>query len=260
MSHVKRQTVIVGNWKMNKTIAETVDFIASFIPLMKNSAAQILLAVPYTAIRSAAESALDTDIFIGAQNVSDAEEGPFTGEISASMLIEAGAQFVIIGHSERRRLFHEDNQLVNRKVLHSLKDDLYPIVCVGETLKEREAGKTHEILQQQIEESLKGLSKEQMEFLMIAYEPVWAIGTGKSATPEIAQEAMLYCRELIAKSWGQAVAEKIVILYGGSINVENAGVLLEQKDIDGLLVGGASLNVETFGQIVNNQKINIVRK
>lgn len=252
-----RSVVVTGNWKMHKNISETTQFIKELAPRVRESSARILLAVPYTAIFSAAHEACKTNIEIGSQNLSDSEEGAFTGEISARMLKEAGAQFVIIGHSERRRFFHETNELVNKKIRRALHNHLLPTVCIGETLEQREAGKTNQVLQSQIEESLKGLMPQEVMKLILAYEPVWAIGTGKNASPEMAQEVHAFCREVLTRRWGQETAEKIVIQYGGSVKADNARTLLDQQDIDGLLVGGASLEIESFSKIINAQNVNI---
>lgn len=248
-----RPTVITGNWKMYKTIPEATAFIQELIPLVKKATVQVYLAVPFTALRAAADCAKKSPIVIGAQNMHDATEGAFTGEIAGRMLKDAGARFVILGHSERRRLFKESNAFINRKVKRALAEGLQPVVCIGETLEEREANQTEEVLSRQLLESLADVTDEQLEQLMIAYEPVWAIGSDRPATPEIAQEVQAQCRKKMAQQWGKAVAEKIVIQYGGSVNPENAHALLKQPDIDGLLIGGASLSVATFSEIINEE-------
>lgn len=253
-----RPLVITGNWKMYKTIQEATEFIKKLAPLVENSSAQVLLAVPFTAIKAAAEIAKGTKIAIGAQNMNDATEGAFTGEIAGRMLKDAGADFVIIGHSERRKLFHETDEIINKKVKRAHKDGLKTIVCIGETEKERGEGRTEEVLKTQLSRSLAEISAEEMKNIIIAYEPVWAIGTNQTATPEIAESAHRYCRNLLLEIWGEEVAERTVIQYGGSVKPDNAPSLLEQPDIDGLLVGGASLSPEIFVQIVNTEvaKIN----
>lgn len=243
--------IIVGNWKMYKTRSEAQQFIRTLASLIGPApSARVFIAVPFTAIQAASEAAKGTPIVIGAQNMHDEEEGAFTGEISVNMLQDAGARFVILGHSERRQLFHEDDAFIHRKLKRALKHKLNPILCVGETQEQRERGKTREVLLRQLEEGLKGLKGEELHALTIAYEPVWAIGTGKTATPQIAQEAHAICREILkAKN-----ADKTAILYGGSVKPENAQDLLDEPDINGALVGGASLNVQTFAQIILREK------
>jgi triosephosphate isomerase len=254
MTQTKKSIVIAGNWKMYKSIQETVQYIKELAPLVENSRAEVYLAVPYTAIHAASEASKGSKIIIGAQNMHDAIEGAFTGEISAGMLIEAGARFAIIGHSERRQIFKESNEFVNRKVKRALQAGIQPILCVGESLQDRLNGKTQAILIDQLEGSMANLTKDQVSCLILAYEPVWAIGTGETATPEMAQESHEYCRGFIAKGWGDEIAKKIVIQYGGSVKAENAAILLDQKDVDGLLVGGASLSASTFSKIVHAAK------
>lgn len=247
----KREIIIVGNWKMYKTAKEAVRFLKEFAPLIKNAIAKTYLAVPFTVIEAAAKHVKEDSISIGAQNMHDATEGAFTGEIAAEMLLEAGAKFVVLGHSERRKLFHEDNAFINRKVHRALLAGLQPILCVGETLAQREGGETAELLVSQISEGLTGVTAEQLERIILAYEPVWAIGTHQSATPEMAEEAHQICRNAIAKVWSEESAKKISILYGGSVKPETSLALLREPDIDGLLVGGASLSAENFSKIVN---------
>ena len=232
-----RTRVIAGNWKMYKTVPEAVEFVKTLAPLVADSQAEVWVAVPYTAIAAAAEVAAGTNIRIGAQNMNDASEGAFTGEIAARMLVDAGASFVLVGHSERRHLFGESDAFVNRKVKRALADGLRPIVCVGETLEQRDAGQTAEVLKEQVAGSLSGVDGN----FVLAYEPVWAIGTGRSATPEEAQKEHALLRDLVGDHQ---------ILYGGSVKPENASALLAQPDIDGLLVGGASLSPESFAKIV----------
>lgn len=249
----KRPEVIVGNWKMYKTIEESVDFIEKLTPLVSESEPFVYLAAPFTALQATSKASEGTKIVVGAQNMNDATEGAFTGEVAASMLLDVGAKFVILGHSERRQLFGETSSFVNKKVKRSLAEGLKPIVCVGETLEERESGKTEEIVMQQISESLEGISTEELEKILIAYEPVWAIGTGRTATPKEAQEVHAFQRHHIGEVWGKVAADKIGILYGGSVKPANARELMQQNDIDGLLVGGASLSPESFGSIINYQ-------
>lgn len=247
-----RPVVIAGNWKMYKTGEQAKKFISELTPLIKNSSALIYLAVPFTAIKSAVEQAKNSAITIGAQNMHDATEGAFTGEISASMLVEAGAKFVILGHSERRKIFNESDDFINKKMVRALKEKLQPILCIGETLAEREQDKTEQVLESQLAGCLKDIDKKDLKNLIIAYEPVWAIGTNQTATPEMAQEAHLLCRKWLSEKYGEEFAQSIVIQYGGSVKPENAGTLLKMPDIDGLLVGGASLTVESFSKIINS--------
>jgi len=244
-----RPMFVVGNWKMYKTAREATDYIEDLIPLVEGSKANIFLSVPFTSIAPAAQYAKDTNIAIGAQNMNDAREGAFTGEIAGLMLKEAGAAFVILGHSERRHVFGETNALIHRKVLRALQDDLQPILCVGETLKEREAGKTEKILKEQIFTALDGVPKEDADSLILAYEPVWAIGTGKTATDRFIQEAHAFIRSCLSELFGKKKADEIPILYGGSVKPENAGEIAALKDVDGVLVGGASLDPKTFAEI-----------
>lgn len=256
----KRPVVITGNWKMHKTVKETVEYIRLLVPLVSESSAKILLAVPYTCLAFAAQAAEGTNIQIGAQNLCEREEGALTGEISALMLKEAGAQFVLIGHSERRQFFHETDQIVNKKIKRALKEGLIPTLCIGESAAEREAGRAQAILAHQLAQGLEGLSEAHVLKVMIAYEPVWAIGSSQAATPEVAEEMQLFCRQNLAQKWGYQIADRLVIQYGGSVKSENAKSLLEQPDIDGLLIGNASLSVESFSKIVNssqNAKIRI---
>lgn len=243
--------LIVGNWKMYKTMKEARDFIVELEPFVMKCEAKVMLAVPFTALSTAVEASRKSRVAIGAQNMHDAPEGAFTGEISAIMLKEAGAQFVILGHSERRQLFNESNEFIQRKVKSALKAGLTPILCVGETEKEREAGKTEQVLLKQLSDCLKELSSEEAERTILAYEPVWAIGTGKTATPEIADQAHAFCRKFYQDKWGEELAKKCTILYGGSVKPESAEALLEMPNINGALVGGASLKVASFVQIIN---------
>lgn len=249
-----RSVVIAGNWKMYKTLAQAITFVDELIPLVADALARVYLAVPFTAINPCTEKADDSNIVIGAQNMYDASEGAFTGEIGARMLIDAGAKFVLLGHSERRRYFHETNEFINKKMIRAVSEGLQPILCIGETLQEHEEGKMEEVLSEQLSGCLAGLKAMQLENLILAYEPVWAIGTDKTATPEEAQTAHQFCREHVAQLLGEELANKLVIQYGGSVKPENASELLDQPDIDGLLVGGASLSVDSFSKIVNSYK------
>lgn len=250
MKDSQRPIIITGNWKMYKTIEQTVEFVQTLAPLVENVAPLVYLAVPFTAIKAAADQAKETKIVIGAQNMHDASEGAFTGEIAGKMLVEAGARFVILGHSERRILFKETNDVINRKMKRAISDRLQPVLCIGETQQEREAGLTPQVLTTQLTECLAGIKSEQLKDLIIAYEPVWAVGTDLAATPEIAEQAHKICREWLIDQYNEKLAESTVIQYGGSVKPENASAFLEQLDIDGLLVGGASLSAETFSKII----------
>lgn len=251
--NVFRPTVVVGNWKMYKTVEEALHFVETLTPLIQESQVLVYIAVPFTALGPVSKKVqeLSAPIKVGAQNMHDASFGAFTGEIAAPMLKELGAQFVILGHSERRRIFGETDAFIQKKVEKAFQEKLQPLVCIGETLEEREQGRTEEVLNQQIEGCLGNFSDKIFDTLILAYEPVWAIGTGKVAKPEEAESAHSFCREIIAKKWGEDKANRISILYGGSVKPDNASLLLEEPDIDGFLVGGASLDVESFNQIVH---------
>jgi len=257
MPQVHRPTIIVGNWKMHKTIAEAKSFIKDLASTVNRSQVAIWLAVPFTAIQASVEAAAQTKIIVGAQNVHECEFGAFTGEISCDMLKEAGAQFVIIGHSERRNLFHETDDCVNKKIKLALKHGLCPILCIGETLEQHQNRQTHLVLEQQLKEGLKDISRAEMEKLVLAYEPVWAIGTSQTATPEQAETVHKFCREFMSRHCTAEVANKLVILYGGSVKPDNAGALLAEPDVDGLLVGGSSLSVDSFRKIIESYNINV---
>ncbi len=231
--------IIAGNWKMHKTIEEATLFLKALIPHISKARAQIMIAPPFTAIAECCKTVKGTKILIGGQNMGDAEEGAYTGEISGRMLKEAGASFVILGHSERRTIFGETDELINRKVLRALSDGLTPILCIGETQEQRQKGKSAAVLKNQLDGCLRGFSSGN---LIIAYEPIWAIGTGKTATPEMAQEMHGVIR--------QHLGQRLPILYGGSVKPANIESLLIQPDIDGALIGGASLEVEAFAKMV----------
>jgi triosephosphate isomerase len=249
---VMRRAVIAGNWKMYKTGAEARAWFESFRPLVANSShCEIVVAPAFTALHTAVEAARGSAITISAQNAYWEAEGAFTGEISMSMLVEAGCRSVILGHSERRQFFGETDATVQKKVKAALAAGLTPIVCVGELLGEREAGQTEAVLKRQFEGSLGALTAEEFSRILLAYEPVWAIGTGRTATPEIAAQAHSYLRGLAASSFSPEQASKVRILYGGSVKRENIRGLMAHPDIDGALVGGASLDPAQFAGIVN---------
>ena len=247
-----RKPVIAGNWKMYKTQAEARAFFAAFKPLVAAANhCEIAIAPPFTALAAAVEAARGSAVWIAAQDVYWASEGAFTGEISPLMLLEVGCRGVIIAHSERRQFFGETNETANRKVKAALAVGLVPILCVGESLVEREAGETQAVLEQQFHGSLAALTPTEFSRIIVAYEPVWAIGTGRTATPEIAAEAHGFIRGLAAASYGSAEAEALRILYGGSVKPDNVKGLMVKADIDGGLVGGASLDPQQFAAIVN---------
>ncbi len=246
-----RKKVIAGNWKMNMLPNEAIAYIEEFAPLVKDSEAEVILCVPYTDLFYALLNAQGTNIKIGAQNMHFEEKGAYTGEVSGSMLKSIGVEYVIIGHSERREYFAETDETVNKKIKAAFANGLKPIVCVGEKLEQRESGETEKIITTQTELALEGLTNEQVENTIIAYEPIWAIGTGKTATAEDANESIKSIRNKISEIYGKETAEKVIIQYGGSVKSTNAKELFNTSDIDGGLVGGASLKPEEFSKIVN---------
>ena len=245
-----RRKVIAGNWKMNMLPNETIQFIEDLAPLVKDTEHEVILCVPYTDLFYALLTAQNTNIKIGAQNMHFAESGAYTGEVSGKMLKSINVEYVIIGHSERRQYFNETDETVNKKVKAAFENGLKPIVCVGETLEQREAGNVEEIITNQTKLALDGLTNEQVENIIIAYEPIWAIGTGKTATKEDANDAVKAIRKKIAEIYGQNVADGVIIQYGGSVKSSNAKELFSMSDIDGALVGGASLKVDEFQKII----------
>ena len=244
-----RKPIIAGNWKMNKTVAEATALIEELKPLVKKAKAEVVVCVPYTDLWAVAELVKGSNIRLGAENVSWADNGAYTGEISADMLNEIGVEYVIIGHSERRQYFGETDETVNKRTKQALAKGLKPIVCIGETLTEREKNKTKRVLKKQIVEGLKGI--EDFSNVVIAYEPVWAIGTGKTATAEDANATIGYARRVIGNTFGKEVAKAIRIQYGGSMKPSNAKELMAMRHIDGGLIGGAALKAEDFSKIVN---------
>ncbi len=248
---MSRRPIIAGNWKMNNTKAETTELLTALKPLVADAAAEVVVCVPYTAIDTAASIIKGSNIKLGAENVHWAEKGAFTGEISAKMLVELGVEYVIIGHSERRQYFGETDQTVNMRVKAALAAGLKPIICVGESLEEREAGKTEEVVTRQTKAAFDGIGKENLENTVIAYEPIWAIGTGKTATAEEANATIKVIRDTIAELYcAKCAEEKVRIQYGGSMNPKNAKELMAQPNIDGGLIGGASLKAVDFSQVV----------
>lgn len=254
MPDQKRAVTIVGNWKMHKTSEESKSFIKELLPLIKDTPFKVYLAVPYTLIKPVAESLEESHVVVGAQNMNDADEGAFTGEIAGKMLADAGARFVILGHSERRKIFDESNDFINKKIKKALACHLQPILCIGETFDERESEKTDVVLKEQLTGCLKDLSEEEVEKIIIAYEPIWAIGAGFPATSDVAEATIYSCRKLIEQIFGKETAAKVSIIYGGSVKPENTKQFLDRPNIDGLLVGGASLSAETFSKIINYQE------
>ena len=242
---------IAGNWKMNKTIGDAVDYANQLKSLYAGlDDREVVVAPPFTALYPVAEALKGSSIRLSAQNLSDKTEGAYTGEVSARMLVDAGCEYVIIGHSERRTLFGERDAEINGKINAALESGLKPIFCIGETLNEREELQTFNVVERQIKEGLNNLNTDDIRRLVIAYEPVWAIGTGKTATPEQAQEVHAFIRRLMGKMYGENIARDIPIIYGGSVNPNNIGSLMAEADINGALVGGASLDVESFIKII----------
>lgn len=254
MLHSQKRKIIAGNWKMHKTIGEARHYIDLLSKIKADPNYKILLGVPFTALPAAVEAAAGSNIEIGAQNISEHAEGAYTGEVSAHMVKDAGAEFVIIGHSERRQHFHESNDIVHAKIRRALAEKLQPLVCVGETLEQRKEGHTESILAEQIHSALSGLTAKEGSQLMIAYEPIWAIGTGLVAELEKIEAVHRFCRRQVSDLLSDEVGFQFKILYGGSVNASNAASLLESDEIDGVLVGSASLNIDSFSKIVNNPK------
>jgi triosephosphate isomerase (TIM) len=248
-----RTPVIAGNWKMNKTAGQAVFIVQELEDLIKDAVGvEIVVAPPFIALR-ALEIVLEqdkTNIHLGAQNMHWEEEGAFTGEISPLMLLDVGVKYVIIGHSERRQLFGETDGNVNKKVRSALDHELIPIMCCGETLEEREGGQTEDIIGGQVRAGLQGFSPSEIEKVIIAYEPIWAIGTGRTATPEQANETCAFVRTTVADMFGQEIADEVRVLYGGSVKPDNIDSLMATSDIDGALVGGACLEPASFARIV----------
>jgi triosephosphate isomerase len=244
--------LIAGNWKMNRTCSEAVALIRDITKGYRPGDVDVAVCPPFTALRDAKEALDGTGIKLGAQNVYHEDSGAYTGEVSVPMLKDVGVELVIVGHSERRHVFGEPDELINKKVSKVLRSGLTPILCVGETLGQREEGRTEDVVRHQVAEGLKGLTEEETGRVIIAYEPVWAIGTGRSATAEDANGVIEYIRGILAKLAGQQRADAIRILYGGSVNAKNAASLLQQPHVDGALVGGASLKADEFLGIIKN--------
>ncbi|MDB0031371.1 triose-phosphate isomerase [Opitutales bacterium] len=248
---MSRKFLIAGNWKMNKTASEAVDLIEEIKSSVGGqTSVQVCVCPPFTSLSQSSESVEKSEVLLGAQDMNAAQSGAYTGEISAEMLRDLYVSFVILGHSERRQFFGETNQIVNQKIHAAIGNNLKPIYCIGETLDEREAGKTLDIVRTQVREGLENFPTHSIESLVIAYEPIWAIGTGKTATDEMAQEVHAEIRKVLAEMFGDTSADSIRILYGGSMKPENAAGLLAQKDVDGGLIGGASLTARAFVGII----------
>ena len=249
----ERKLIVAGNWKMNKTVAEALDLVRGCkLELSNIKEVDVVVCPPFTALSEVSKAILDSTIRLGAQNMSENNVGAYTGEIAAVMLKEFSVRYVILGHSERRQYQKESDELISKKALAAHGASLKPIICVGETLEQRDGGQTESVLQSQVQGSLAGLSKEQMSETIIAYEPVWAIGTGKTATTAQAQEAHAFIRRQLAKLFDETIARRVRIQYGGSVKAANARELMSQPDVDGALVGGASLEVRSFADIIKN--------
>ena len=250
MNKTLRKAVIAGNWKMNKTPAEASQLIDEMKPLVKDADCDVVICVPYVDLQTALEKTAGTNIKVGAENCHWAESGAFTGEISAKMLTSMGIDYVIIGHSERRTYFGESDETVNKRVRAALDAGMTVILCVGEVIEQRQQGVTFEVVGSQTKIALGGVSKEELSRIIIAYEPVWAIGTGLTATPEQANEVNSFIRKTVEELYDKEAADAFVVQYGGSMNAKNAAELLAQPDIDGGLIGGASLKAPDFATIV----------
>ena len=246
-----RKPIIAGNWKMNKTPSEGVALVKELLPLVADAACDVVVCPPFVDLPAVGEALKGSNVHLGAQNIHFAEKGAYTGEVSADMLKELGVEYVIIGHSERREYFAETDETVNKKVLVALEKGFTPIMCCGETLEQREAGITEEFVSGQVEKGLAGLTAADLPKVVIAYEPIWAIGTGKTATNEEANETIGAIRKTLARLFGEEAAQATRIQYGGSMNAKNASALMAMPDIDGGLIGGASLKAEDFSKVVH---------
>lgn len=246
-----RKPIIAGNWKMNKTLDEALKLVEELKPLVKNAKCDVVICPPYVCLSEVIKAVKGTNIKVGAQNMHYEESGAYTGEVSPHMLRSIGVDYVIIGHSERRQYFAETDKSINKKIKKAFEHDMIPIVCCGETLDERELNITHEVLGKQVKLDLAGIENEKIEKLVVAYEPIWAIGTGRTATDEQANETIGYIRSVIASMYGKETAEKIRIQYGGSVKPYTIKAQMAQPEIDGALVGGASLKSADFSAIVN---------
>jgi len=251
MTLTNKKPFIAGNWKLNKTVSEALEFISSLKEACQGiTEAEIIAIPPFTALSSVAEHIQDSPITLGAQNFFWEDNGAFTGEVSASMLVDVGCSYVLIGHSERRQHFEETNKTVNKKIQAALSNGLTPIFCMGESLEERESGKTKEKIESQILEGLEDIGTEDSRKIVFAYEPIWAIGTGLTASPDQAEDVHNFIRNILAEKYGNDVSSCAIILYGGSVKPDNTFSLLSEKDINGALVGGASLKADSFAEII----------
>ena len=248
-----RRRIIAGNWKMHNNISESQNLVTKLVNGLNNQNInrEVIICPPFTSLTEVSNLLSGTKIELGAQNMHFENKGAFTGEISADMLKSIGCKYVILGHSERRNIFGETDELINRKIKQALISELTPIFCMGETLEQREDGITNDVIKKQISEGMKGLSEEDVNKIIIAYEPIWAIGTGKTATPEQAQEVHKFIRSLLRENFSENSSQNIPVLYGGSVKPDNAEDLLAKEDIDGVLVGGACLDVDSFISIIN---------
>ena len=251
MDKQNRKAIIAGNWKMNKTATEAAELIDALIPAVKDAGCEVVICVPFTDLVTAVAKTKGTNIHVGAENVHFEKSGAYTGEISADMLTDLGVEYVVVGHSERRQYFAETDETVNKRAKAALAGGLKPIICVGESLAQREQGVTEELVRMQVKIALNGVTADELKNVVIAYEPIWAIGTGKTATADQAEEVCGQIRKVIGEVYGEAVAEATTVQYGGSMNAKNCEELLSKKDVDGGLIGGASLKAPDFAVIVN---------
>ena len=251
MDKAKRKAIIAGNWKMNKTATEAAQLVDELIPAVKDADCEVVICTPFTDLVAAVAKTKGTNIHVGAENVHFEKSGAFTGEISADMLVDLGVEYVIVGHSERRQYFAETDQTVNKRALAALNAGLKVIICVGESLGQREEGVTEELVRMQTKIALRDVTAEQMANVVIAYEPIWAIGTGRTATADQAEEVCAQIRKVIGELYGEAVAQATTVQYGGSMNAKNCDELLSKTDVDGGLIGGASLKAPDFAVIAN---------
>ena len=251
MDKAKRKALIAGNWKMNKPASEAAVLVDELIPAVKDATCEVVICTPFTDLVTAVAKTKGTNIHVGAENVHFEKSGAFTGEISADMLVDLGVEYVIVGHSERRQYFAETDQTVNKRTLAALNAGLKVILCVGESLQQREEGVTEELVRMQVKIALNGVTADELKNVVIAYEPIWAIGTGKTATGEQAAEVCTYIRSLIRAQYGARIARSVTIQYGGSMKGSNAHELLSHEDIDGGLIGGASLDPKALMEIVH---------
>ncbi len=249
-----RKIIIAGNWKMNKTCTETKEFFNELLPLIKGLDRNVIVGVPFTSLQTAVELTKGSIVKIAAQNMNPNESGAYTGEVSPLMLKDLNVEYVILGHSERRAYYNESDEFINEKVKSALKHNIKPILCIGENLEQREKGITTDVVKEQLLKDLKDLTKEEIVNVVIAYEPIWAIGTGKTATPEMAQEVHKFIRDLLTNLYSKEIADEVTIQYGGSMKPSNVVELLAQADIDGGLIGGASLEPESFKSLIEAGK------